>query len=91
MVTSLLVFLHITGKNKLYQTSHVLLNLGGHIYINDFYRRTPEGENVKVSEFTEEESTILSRDIYCEGSTLPTREEYIQALWKKWDSSMLAL
>ena len=44
VVTSLLVFLHITEKNKLYQTSHDLLKLGGYIYIEDFYRRTPEGE-----------------------------------------------
>ena len=67
MVTNLLVFLHITEKNKLYQTSHDLLKLGGQIYIEDFYRRTPEGESVKVSGFTEEESPILSRYIYCEG------------------------
>mmetsp|Transcript_12827 Transcript_12827/g.19229 ORF Transcript_12827/g.19229 Transcript_12827/m.19229 type:complete len:371 (+) Transcript_12827:140-1252(+) len=85
MVTSWLVFLHITEKNKLYQTSYDLIKSGGHIYIEDFYRRTaPEGENVNnnvnACGFTEEESTILSRDIYCEGSSLHTREEYIQAL-----------
>jgi 2-polyprenyl-3-methyl-5-hydroxy-6-metoxy-1,4-benzoquinol methylase len=71
LLTSWLVFLHISDKKCLLGKCASCVKKGGSIFIEDFYKR---------EEFSPEEEKILSRDIYCESETLLTREEYIASL-----------
>ena len=71
LLTSWLVFLHISNKKLLMRKCASCVKKGGTIFIEDFYKRNT---------FSSEEDKILSRDIYCESKTLLTREEYIASL-----------
>lgn len=71
LLTSWLVFLHVSEKEKLWKKCAEAVKPGGTIFIEDFYKR---------SEFTSEERTILSRDVFCECNALHSKEGYIRAL-----------
>ena len=64
-VVSWLSFLHIPDRSALLNKCHGLLNQGGKILIEDFYKR---------GKLSPEETRILSEDVYCD--YLPTLEEY---------------
>lgn len=68
-VASFLVFLHITDKASLLKNCSAMLKSGGHLYVEDFYCRSP---------FSTAEVESLSKDVFCR--ELPTREEYISHL-----------
>ena len=64
-VVSWLSFLHIPDRKRLLGKCHEVLNPAGQIFIEDFYKK---------GDFPQEETTILSRDVYC--SYLPTLDVY---------------
>lgn len=82
LLTSWLVFLHIDNKSLLLERCASSVKSGGAIFIEDFYKRM---------EFSPEEDAILSRDIYCQGSTLHTKEQYIACLEKAGFKNILFL
>lgn len=71
LLTSWLVFLHISEKDLLHHKCAEKVKAGGAIYIEDFFKK---------GDFSNLEEDILQRDVFCDGTTLLTREGYIKSL-----------
>lgn len=71
-IVSWLCFLHIKDRDALFRKCFNVLNPGGEMYIEDFY---------KVNEFNDKEMKVLSEDIYCD--YLPSSSDYQKQLIEK--------
>ena len=69
VLVSWLVFLHITDRSSLLKKCYNILLPDGKMFVEDL---------CKCNEFDEEETKILSEDVYC--TYLPTLEEYRKQL-----------
>ncbi len=71
-IVSLLVFLHIPEREKLFNRCMSATRSGGKLFIEDFSKR---------AEFTEQEKKDLAEKVYC--TYVPTAEEYAEQLEKR--------
>jgi len=72
LITSFLVFLHIDDKMGLFdRCSSMLKRKTGTLVIEDFYCK---------NNFSEKDIELLSRDVYCNGAALQSKESYCQSL-----------